>query len=71
MTDRKRIANRRLVKELRPDHSKSCPNCSQSPVVPMSGLCGPCHFGTADAVHGGWWNESADDLDAAFVEDHL
>lgn len=54
-----------------PDHRGTCENCGSSPTVPMTGLCGPCHFGTADAVGGGWWNEGTDDFDEDFVEEHL
>ena len=48
--------------KLRPDWSKQCETCEESPVVPMSGLCGPCHFGTADALMGDWWDEHKDDI---------
>ena len=40
--------------ETRPDWSKVCENCDQSPIVPLTGLCGPCTFGEAKTVGGNW-----------------
>jgi len=48
--------------KLRPDWKGKCDNCEETPVVPMSGLCGPCHFGEADTMQGDWWNDKTDDL---------
>ena len=48
--------------DFRPDWSMPCQNCGASPVVPLSGLCGPCHFGEADTVMGGWWDEQKDEM---------
>ena len=49
------MANRRpkshhLEDQFRPDWTGRCENCGASPTVPISGLCGPCHFGQAAAV---------------------
>ncbi len=52
----------RTKRNYRPDWSEKCHNCGSAPVVPVSGLCGPCHFGEADAVGGGWWDEQKDQL---------
>jgi hypothetical protein len=52
-------------KDYRPDYSKKCMNCDGTPVVPSTQLCGPCHFGEADTVAGGWWDDAKDD----FAED--
>ena len=41
--------------DFRPDWSLKCSNCEASPIVPLSGLCGPCHFGAADTLNGEWW----------------
>lgn len=46
----------------RPDYQNVCENCGATPVVPVSGLCGPCHFGQADATGGLWWDEGEDDF---------
>jgi len=48
--------------KLRPDWEKECGNCQETPVVPMSGLCGPCHFGEADTSLGDWWDDKKDCL---------
>lgn len=37
-----------------PDWSKQCDVCGQTPIVPLTGLCGPCTFGEADTVGGNW-----------------
>ena len=48
--------------DFRPDWSMPCDNCGSSPVVPRSDLCGPCHFGEADTVLGGWWDDRKDEM---------
>lgn len=65
------MSRKSLKREYRPDWNGRCENCGASPTVPVSGLCGPCHFGTAEATGGGWWDGGADDFDAVFVEDHI
>lgn len=40
--------------EVKPDWTKKCENCDQTPIVPMTGLCGPCTFGEADTAGGNW-----------------
>lgn len=37
-----------------PDWTGSCEVCGQSPVVPATGMCGPCTFGEAETVGGNW-----------------
>jgi len=37
-----------------PDWGSECENCGDAPVVPLTGLCGPCTFGTAGARDGNW-----------------
>lgn len=37
-----------------PDWNRNCENCGETPVVPATGLCGPCTFGEADTVGGNW-----------------
>ena len=37
-----------------PDWTKACFVCGARPVVPATGMCGPCTFGTADAMDGNW-----------------
>lgn len=36
------------------DWTRSCENCGGVPVVPETGLCGPCTFGEADTADGEW-----------------
>lgn len=45
-----------------PDWDGKCGNCEDMPTVPISGLCGPCHFGTAQALHGDWWDDKTESL---------
>ena len=40
--------------QCKPDWSGKCENCGQSPIVPTTGLCGPCTFGEAETVGGNW-----------------
>ena len=37
-----------------PDWLETCDACDSSPVVPSTGLCGPCTFGEADTAGGNW-----------------
>ena len=51
-----------LEEYFRPDWSLGCGNCGASPVVPLSVLCGPCNFGEAETINGGWWDEQKDEM---------
>ncbi len=37
-----------------PDWARRCSNCGERPIVPCTGLCGPCTFGEAETVGGNW-----------------
>ena len=37
-----------------PDWTGSCSNCGESPIVPATGMCGPCTFGEASTAGGNW-----------------
>ena len=37
-----------------PDWEGECEVCGASPIVPVTGLCGPCTFGEADTIGGNW-----------------
>jgi hypothetical protein len=50
--ERRRVAGGRRAGE--PDWSQVCLNCGASPVVPETGLCGPCTFGEAETSGGNW-----------------
>lgn len=41
-------------KSVEPDWSKPCEACGAKPVLPLTGLCGPCTFGEADTSGGNW-----------------
>jgi CO dehydrogenase/acetyl-CoA synthase alpha subunit len=40
--------------ETKPDWKRKCMNCGASPIVPVTGMCGPCTFGEADTADGNW-----------------
>lgn len=37
-----------------PDWTGNCENCGESPIVPATGMCGPCTFGEAATAGGNW-----------------
>jgi hypothetical protein len=37
-----------------PDWTGKCEVCGNSPIVPETGMCGPCTFGEGDAADGNW-----------------
>ena len=37
-----------------PDWTGNCLICGESPIVPATGMCGPCTFGEAETVGGNW-----------------
>jgi hypothetical protein len=37
-----------------PDWGGTCEVCGESPIVPATGMCGPCTFGEADTAGGNW-----------------
>lgn len=39
---------------MEPDWTKECETCGETPIVPLTGMCGPCTFGEADTVGGNW-----------------
>lgn len=41
-------------KDLEPDWTRRCEVCGATPVLPVTGMCGPCTFGEADTVDGNW-----------------
>lgn len=49
--ERKRAATEQ---DNRPDYGRKCSVCGESPIVPATGMCGVCTFGTADAAGGNW-----------------
>lgn len=41
-------------KETEPDWSSECEVCGSRPIVPITGMCGPCTFGEAETIGGNW-----------------
>lgn len=37
-----------------PDYGSTCDVCGAFPVVPATGMCGPCSFGEASTAGGDW-----------------
>lgn len=37
-----------------PDWEGKCIVCDMSPIVPLTGMCGPCTFGEAETIGGNW-----------------
>jgi len=37
-----------------PNWNESCEVCGARPVVPLTGMCGPCTFGEAETSGGNW-----------------
>jgi hypothetical protein len=37
-----------------PDWEHGCEVCAARPIVPLSGMCGPCTFGEAETIGGNW-----------------
>lgn len=42
------------AEQTRPDWSGKCLMCDGSPIVPLTGMCGPCTFGEAETIGGNW-----------------
>lgn len=40
--------------ETEPDWSGFCNTCGATPIVPVTGMCGPCTFGEAETANGNW-----------------
>lgn len=39
---------------VQPDYTRSCSSCGAKPVLPLTGMCGPCSFGEAETAGGNW-----------------
>ena len=48
--------------QCRPDWTKKCEVCGADPIVPVTGMCGPCTWGEADTMNGEWWDDQADGM---------
>ena len=45
---------KKLARDTEPDWEGECEVCGASPVVPITGMCGPCTFGEAETIGGNW-----------------
>jgi hypothetical protein len=56
MNKQKKKPERKIATEAetKPDWSGKCEVCGSSPIVPLTGMCGPCTFGSADTIGGNW-----------------
>jgi len=43
-----------LCADMEPDWAGSCVVCGSAPIVPMTGMCGPCSWGEAGTALGNW-----------------
>ena len=50
----KRFKDKKHDPDTEPDWTSNCHVCGTSPIVPATGMCGPCTFGEADTVVGNW-----------------
>jgi hypothetical protein len=47
-------AKKKSKKDMEPDWITPCEICGEVPMVPATGMCGPCTFGEADTAGGNW-----------------
>lgn len=40
--------------DTKPDWTRHCEVCGEKPIVPITGMCGPCTFGEAETAGGNW-----------------
>lgn len=52
------ICRKCVIALYRPDYKGECSVCGASPIVPSTGLCGPCTWGEASTIDGGWWDDT-------------
>jgi len=48
------LEKKEIDEDTKPDWSGKCENCDASPIVPVTGMCGPCTFGEAETINGNW-----------------
>ena len=40
--------------QMEPDWDHECEVCGAKPIVPLTGMCGPCTWGEAETAGGNW-----------------
>lgn len=48
------LHDQRSDPDMKPDYDGECDVCGASPIVPVTGMCGPCTFGEAETIDGNW-----------------
>lgn len=48
------MASELTKEESEPDWETKCEVCGTVPIVPITGMCGPCTFGEAETKGGNW-----------------
>ena len=51
---RKPVKRHTFTPETDPDWTSGCDLCGAKPVMPATGMCGPCSTGDASTVAGNW-----------------
>ena len=57
----RRRRKRTTAEQMRPDWTRTCIICGATPIVPLTEMCGPCTWGEAETVNGGWWEEDSEE----------
>lgn len=39
---------------IKPDWKRACDVCGERPIMPITGMCGPCTTGESDTIGGNW-----------------
>ena len=47
-------AHDKYTDKTRPDWGGRCEVCKASPIVPVTGMCGPCTWGESETADGNW-----------------
>jgi len=42
------------VESNKPDWKGKCDVCGATPIMPLTGMCGPCSTGEAETINGNW-----------------
>jgi hypothetical protein len=50
----KPATEKRVETGMEPDWEHKCEVCGERPIVPATGMCGPCTFGEAETFGGNW-----------------
>jgi hypothetical protein len=51
---KKRFRVKKKEPNTKPDWGHNCMVCDETPILPVTGMCGPCTFGEAETAGGNW-----------------